>query len=122
MKRVRIDWRRSDDDIAAIQRAFVLLRRTFERSGRCRLEFDDEQLLRRVSRAAPLGGHHLGTTRMAANARAGVVDTNCAVFDLPNLYVASSAVFPTGGHANPTLAIVALAVRLARHLRSRLEP
>jgi choline dehydrogenase-like flavoprotein len=121
MKRVRIDWRRSEDDIATIQRAFALLRRTFEGSGSCRLEFDDEQLLRRVSRAAPLGGHHLGTTRMAANAKEGVVDTNCAVFDLPNLYVASSAVFPTGGHANPTLTIVALAVRLARHLRSRCE-
>jgi choline dehydrogenase-like flavoprotein len=58
---------------------------------------------------------------MAANAKEGVVDTNCAVFELPNLYVASSAVFPTGGHANPTLTIVALAVRLAQHLRSRCE-
>jgi choline dehydrogenase-like flavoprotein len=122
LKRVRIDWRRSEDDIGAVLRAFRLLRLTFERSGSCRLEFDDERLLQRVSDAGPLGGHHIGTTRMAANAREGVVDTNCAVFDLPNLYVASSSVFPTGGHANPTLTIVALAVRLARHLRSNGEP
>jgi choline dehydrogenase-like flavoprotein len=55
---------------------------------------------------------------MAASAATGVVDANCAVFDLPNLFVASSAVFPTGGHANPTLTIVALAVRMAAHLKS----
>jgi choline dehydrogenase-like flavoprotein len=116
VRRVRIDWHRSDEDIAAVLRAFQLLRNTFERSGRCRLEFDDDKLVRRVSRAAPMGGHHIGTTRMAASPRDGVVDGNCAVFDLPNLYVASSSVFPTGSHANPTLTIVALAIRLARHL------
>ncbi len=119
LRRVSIEWRRSDDDIAAIERAFALLRNTLERSGRCRLEYDEAQLSRRVARSAPVGGHHLGTTRMAASARDGVVDGNCALFELPNLYVASSSVFPTGGHANPTLTIVALALRLARHLRSR---
>ena len=66
-------------------------------------------------------GHHMGTARMAASPGSGVVDGNCAVFGLPNLYIASSAVFPTCSHANPTLTIVALAVRLAQHLRSRLE-
>lgn len=45
------------------------------------------------------------------------MDSNCAVFDLPNLFIASSAVFPTSGNANPTLTIVAMAVRLAAHLR-----
>jgi choline dehydrogenase-like flavoprotein len=118
VRRVRIDWRRSDDDINSVVRAFQLLRATFARSGRCRLEFDEDRLFRRVSRSAPMGGHHIGTTRMAANAHDGVVDTNCAVFGLPNLHVASSSVFPTGGHANPTLTIVALAIRLARHLRA----
>jgi choline dehydrogenase-like flavoprotein len=50
----------------------------------------------------------------------GVVDEKCAVFGLPNVFVASSAVFPTSSHANPTLTIVAMAVRLAARLRSRL--
>jgi choline dehydrogenase-like flavoprotein len=119
LPRIRIDWRRSDEDIAAVQRAFALLREALGRSGACRLEFDDAQLPVRLQRAAPLGGHHLGTTRMAASENAGVVDANCAVFGLPNLFVASSSVFPTGSHANPTLTIVALALRMAEHLKSR---
>jgi len=57
---------------------------------------------------------------MALSERMGVVDANCAVFGLPNLYVASSAVFPTSSDANPTLSITALAIRLAGHLRSAL--
>jgi choline dehydrogenase-like flavoprotein len=59
---------------------------------------------------------------MADSPRKGVVDRNCAVFDAPNLYIASAAVFPTNSHANPTLTIVAFAVRLAEHLRSELRP
>jgi choline dehydrogenase-like flavoprotein len=50
----------------------------------------------------------------------GVVDENCRVFGVDNLYMAGCSVFPTGGHANPTLTIVALAIRLADHLRERI--
>ena len=64
--------------------------------------------------------HHIGTTRMASDPKDGVVDTNCQVFGTTNLYVAGSSVFPTGGHANPTLTIVALAIRLAGHLQQEL--
>ena len=62
--------------------------------------------------------HHMGTTRMGATPRSGVVDPDCRVFGVRNLYIAGSAVFPSAGHANPTLTIVALALRLAEHLRS----
>jgi choline dehydrogenase-like flavoprotein len=62
--------------------------------------------------------HHMGTTRMGATARTGVVDPDCRVHGVRNLYIASSAVFPSAGHANPTLTIVALALRLAEHLRN----
>jgi choline dehydrogenase-like flavoprotein len=58
---------------------------------------------------------------MASTPREGVVNKNCAVFELPNLFIASSAVFCTNSHANPTLTIVALAVRLAEHLRATLR-
>ncbi len=68
-----------------------------------------------------MASHHLGMTRMAGSARSGVVDGNCAMFDLPDVYVASSAVFPTVSHANPTLTIVALSLRLAGHLLGRLN-
>jgi choline dehydrogenase-like flavoprotein len=118
MPRVKLAWRRSDDDIEAMQRAFLLLRASVAGSGVSRLEFDHGELVRRLQRIAPLGGHHLGTTRMAASPQEGVVDENCAVFHLPNLYVASSSVFPTGSHANPTLTIVALALRLSARLRA----
>jgi len=61
-------------------------------------------------------GHLQGTTRMGAASDAGVVDRNCRVFGLKNLYVVGSSVFPTGGFANPTLTIVALAIRLGEHV------
>jgi hypothetical protein len=118
--RVHIAWRLGDQDAQAALRAFHLLRDSLERSGAAQLLIDDERLAGEIARSIPLG-HHVGTARMAASANQGVVDGNCAVFGLPNLYVASSAVFPTCSYANPTLTIVALAMRLARHLRSRLE-
>ena len=64
--------------------------------------------------------HHIGTTRMAADPKNGVVDPNCRVHDLENLYVAGSSVFPTGGATAPTLTIIALACRLADHLAEKL--
>jgi choline dehydrogenase-like flavoprotein len=60
--------------------------------------------------------HHMGGTRMSSEPRKGVVDRNCRVHSVQNLYVAGSSVFPTGGHANPTLNLVALAMRLADHI------
>ena len=62
--------------------------------------------------------HHMGTTRMSRDPRSGVVDRDCRVHGLDNLYLAGSSVFPTAGHANPTPTIVALALRLAAHLRA----
>lgn len=60
--------------------------------------------------------HMMGTTRMAKDPRSGVVDSNCRVFGVSNLFVAGGSVFPTGGHANPTWMFLALALRLADHL------
>jgi choline dehydrogenase-like flavoprotein len=64
--------------------------------------------------------HHMGTTRMSDDPGVGVVDASSRVHGIDNLYVAGSSVFPTAGVANPTLSIVALALRLADHLRSSL--
>jgi choline dehydrogenase-like flavoprotein len=61
----------------------------------------------------------MGATRMAASDAHGYVDRDCRVHSLANLFIASSSVFPTSGYANPTLTIIALAARLARHLGAR---
>jgi choline dehydrogenase-like flavoprotein len=65
--------------------------------------------------------HHMGTTRMHDDPSRGVVDSNCRVHSVSNLYMAGSSVFPTSGHSVPTLTIVALALRLADHVRSQLS-
>jgi choline dehydrogenase-like flavoprotein len=66
------------------------------------------------------GWHHMGTTRMSDCPETGVVDANCRVFGLDNLYIAGSSVYPTAGTANPTLTLVALALRLADRLKYKL--
>jgi choline dehydrogenase-like flavoprotein len=65
------------------------------------------------------GGHIMGTTTMGSSASASVVDRNCRVHGYGNLFIVGSSVFPTGGYANPTLTIVALALRLAEQLATR---
>lgn len=67
------------------------------------------------------GKHHMGTTRMHPDPRQGVVDPDCRVHGVANLYVAGSSVLPTCGYANPTLTIVALAVRLADRLKAEMR-
>jgi choline dehydrogenase-like flavoprotein len=63
------------------------------------------------------GWHHMGTTRMHASSRVGVVDENCKLHTMHNLYIAGSSCFPTAGSANPTYTIVAMTLRLADHLK-----
>jgi choline dehydrogenase-like flavoprotein len=64
------------------------------------------------------GCHHMGTTRMSATDADGVVDKNSKIHTVDKTFVASGCVFTTGGYANPTISIVALALRLADHLKS----
>ena len=75
-----------------------------------------------VVSAHPIGGfHHMGTTRMADDPRQGVTDREGRVHGIDNLYVAGSSLFPTGGWANPTLTILALALRTAERIVARKE-
>ena len=62
--------------------------------------------------------HHIGTTRMHQSPERGVTDPHCRVHGAKNLYVGGSSVLPTSGYANPTLTVIALAIRLAEHLKS----
>jgi choline dehydrogenase-like flavoprotein len=112
--RARLDWRIADGDWASMVRSMELTADALASEGIGRARMD-------VTRGRPWstldwGAHHMGTTRMASNPRDGVVDRDGRVFDIDNLYIAGSSVFPTGGACNPTLTIVALALRLADHL------
>ena len=84
-------------------------------SGAGRLRLDNEAFFRNVTG----GGHIMGTTRMGTSVKTSVVDADCRVHNYQNLYVAGSSVFTTGGAANPTLTLVALANRLGQHLGGR---
>ena len=66
------------------------------------------------------GDHHLGATRMSLKSDDGVVDENLKVHGIENLYIAGGSVFPSSGFANPTLTIIALAIRLSDHLHENI--
>jgi choline dehydrogenase-like flavoprotein len=63
--------------------------------------------------------HHMGAIRMAQSTADGVVDPECMVFGIENLYVGSTAVFPTTGLSNPTFTLIALCIRIADTIRQR---
>jgi choline dehydrogenase-like flavoprotein len=67
------------------------------------------------------GWHHMGTTRMSNDPKLGVVDANCKVHGINNLFVAGSSCYVTAGAPNPTLTLIALALRLSDYLKSRVE-
>jgi choline dehydrogenase-like flavoprotein len=120
MPRVRVDWRINETDKRGYERLLQIMRNEFARLGLGRL-VEHEQHDEDGWPSSVIGGkHHMGTTRMAANLRDGVVDPECQVHGIDNLHIAGSSVFPTGGYANPTLTIVALAIRLADRLKARL--
>jgi choline dehydrogenase-like flavoprotein len=99
-------------DLRSVETVLRLLGETLIRRGRGRVRVNNDRLFR-----DPVGqGHTLGTTRMGESSRTSVVDADCRVHGYANLYVAGSSVFPSGGFANPTLTIVALALRLADRL------
>lgn len=66
------------------------------------------------------GWHHLGTTRMSDDPKHGVVDANCKIHGIDNLYVAGSSCYTTGGAVNPTLTVVAISLRLANHIKDKM--
>lgn len=127
-QRARIDWRLSETDKRTFAQMPELLAGEFGRLGIGRvhkavwLDEDAPYLYRGdFSRILEPGRHHSGTTRMSHDPSKGVVDADCQVFGVGNLSIAGSSVFPTIGSANPTLTIVALALRLADHLKDRLK-
>jgi len=120
MPQLRVDWRYGQDDIESVRRTLDLMAQEFERSGAGRLTYDAGTLEEDLMRFGAYGGHHIGTARMGSDPRTSVVDANCRVHSVGNLFVAGSAAFPTSSQANPTLTLIALSLRLGRHLSQRL--
>ncbi len=115
LPRLQLDWRFTDDDRRSLETTLDIVAVAFGAGHLGRLRTaprDVETLLDVVGPAS----HHLGGARMADSPRNGVVDADCKVHGVTGLWVAGGAVFPTAGFANPTLTIVALALRLADHL------
>jgi choline dehydrogenase-like flavoprotein len=115
MPRVALDWRIDPEDDEKMRRALVILARELAAAGIARARVPGDAT-RFIWRQSP-GGHHMGTTRMGSDPKLSVVDADCRTHEVGNLYIAGSSVFPTGGDANPTLTIVALAHRLAASLK-----
>jgi choline dehydrogenase-like flavoprotein len=122
MRRIDMDWRLGDLDLITLRTTREILIREFGASGLGRLRDWPEGYNPIEQSDEPLSGghHHFGTTRMHDDPRQGVVDADCRVHGIDNLYVAGSSVFPTTGYANPTLTIVALALRLSETIAARL--
>jgi choline dehydrogenase-like flavoprotein len=116
---VRVEWRYCAADIDSIRRTLDVFSEEFARSGVARFEYDAVTLEEDLLRFGAYGGHHTGTARMGTDVRTSVVDADCKVHGIDNLFIAGSAVFPTTSQANPTLTVVAMALRLARHVASR---
>jgi choline dehydrogenase-like flavoprotein len=120
-----LDWRIGEMDKRSIAVFVKTLDHAFRRLGLGRVDAQEWLLdesagwpLDRSIGHHPIGGyHHMGTTRMSSDPTRGVVDADCRIHGIDNVYVAGSSVFPTAGWANPSLTIVALTYRLAAHLR-----
>ena len=120
LPRIKLDWRLTEQDRISF---YTNLRSLALEFGALGIGRTLETIADQKDWPQPVGGgsHHMGTTRMSDDPNRGVVDRNCKVHDVENLYVAGSSVFPTSGSANPTLTLVALALRLAQHLKERMQ-
>ena len=118
--KVELRYRPSADDRDNLRRGLELLAAELGRTGAGRMQIERNGV--DLEHAQLWGSaHHMGTTRMHVDPNRGVVDANGRVHATANLFVASSAVFPSVGFANPTFTIVALALRLADHLAERMR-
>jgi choline dehydrogenase-like flavoprotein len=117
-RKLQIHWRLTPQDLKSIRRAQDILVEEFAAAGlgRLKLELNKGQPQFFLSSIH----HAMGTTRMHEDPKQGVVDAQCKVHGVDNLYIASSSVFTTGGYANPTLTIVALAIRVADQIKTRM--
>jgi choline dehydrogenase-like flavoprotein len=114
MNRLILDWKVGTEETQTLARVQSLVDHHLRKNHMGYVEAHSDEMDHLSYTDA---SHHIGTTRMSDNPRQGVVDVNCKVHGVGNLFIAGSSVFPTCGYANPTWTIVALALRLADHLK-----
>jgi len=121
LRRARLKLRLTKQHISTITKSIRLFATELakESNGRLRIDFREDDPTRRGYYFP--ANHHAGTTRMSESPKYGVVDSDCKIHGISNLFVAGSSVFPTAGFANPTFTIVALALRLSDHIRLNIE-
>lgn len=117
MRRVRLAWRVGELEKRTHRRAVQLIKQQVEALALGKLEIDGDPWDQAWSRSVQTTWHQIGTTRMHVEPRFGVVDSDCKVHGVANLFVAGSSVFPTAGSNMPTLNLAALAARLGHHIR-----
>jgi choline dehydrogenase-like flavoprotein len=118
MRKIRLDWRLPDTFEQQMQRAHELLGQDLGRAGLGRVRIESSATGHDPMQNMNHGHHHMGTTRMHNDPRYGVVDADCRVHGIGNLFIAGSSVFTTYACDDPTMTIVALALRLSAHLKS----
>jgi hypothetical protein len=119
LRRVQLNWQLSDSDLRTIRTLSIESAKEMARLNRARVQLSPFIVDTKLEIPCNGFGHHMGTTRMSADPRYGVVDENCGVHGVENLYIAGSSVFSKCGGRNPTLTIVLLALRLANFLSTR---
>lgn len=122
MPRLRVDWRYRPLDLQTVSVGLALLRQDLAAGGHGTLHYDEAEIPHAMLRDGAYGGHHIGTARMSRTPETGVINGDGRLHDVEGLYVAGSAAFPTSSQANPTLTIIAMALRMADHLAGRLQP
>jgi choline dehydrogenase-like flavoprotein len=120
-QRVALEWRFTERNEKDLKRMLQLLATELGQSGLGRLGVNPVMWSDNWISLFSGSSHHMGTTRMHMNPKKGVVDPDCRIHNVSNVYIAGSSVFPTSGHANPTLTIVALALRLADHIKQQMR-
>ena len=118
LRKLDLHWAINDSDYTMLAKSIDHFVSFFGQSGMGRVRLLELIDKARKNATFTNGMHHMGTTRMSEDPANGVVDSNCRVHGVENLFVAGSSVFPSVGFSNPTLTIIALACRLADHLNN----
>lgn len=120
LNQVEVDWRLTETDRLHFSTLRKLLATEMSRQGVFQFTGEPVDLAEIWPKNIVGCWHHMGTTRMDGDPAKGVVDSNCRVHGISNLFIAGSSVFPTVGSDMPTITIVALALRLADQLEATL--